>query len=333
MTLADRHSPAPAGLLIRPFDGSDADYAAAVAISNSAYPEYPETVDDWRFSEANREAHLLQARWLAELGGAPVAYGDYHQFADMYHPRKFGLSIAVRPDLQGRRIGAALYTTVVGALERHSPLSLRARAREDYARAVRFLADRSFREDMREWESRLDVAAFDQAPYAGHEAALRAEGIRILTVAELLDRDPDCREKLWRLEMELTRDVPEPEPHTPIARDSFEAWVFANPSFLPEGYMVALDGAAYVGSSALWASQADPSELYTGLTGVRRAYRRRGVALALKLRGIAYARARGVRVLKTWNAATNQGMLGINQALGFVRQPAWISFCKKLREE
>ncbi|MBX0327418.1 GNAT family N-acetyltransferase [Oscillochloris sp. ZM17-4] len=323
-------APAPAGLVIRPFSGGDADYAAAVDVVNAVFPEYPDTVDEWRFGDANRPAHIKMERWLAELDGATVAYGNYHQFEGMYHPRKFGVFIAVLPALQGRGVGAALYDHVVAALDRHGPISLRARAREDAARSLRFLAGRGYREDMREWESRLDVAAFDPAPYAGHEAALRADGLRIAPLAELLERDPDCREKLWALDVELTRDVPHPEPITATTRESFEAWIFNNPNFLPDGYFVALDGPDYVGSSALWRSQADSGELYTGLTGVRRAYRRRGIALALKLRDIAYAREHGVRVIKTWNEANNRGMLSINEALGFVKQPAWITFVKQL---
>ncbi len=31
-----------------------------------------------------------------------------------------------------------------------------------------------------------------------------------------------------------------------------------------------------------------------------------------------------------WNATVNEGMLGINVKLGFVRQPAWVTFVRKL---
>ena len=99
------------------------------------------------------------------------------------------------------------------------------------------------------------------------------------------------------------------------------------------GFFVALDGERYVGMSNLWKSQADPSELYTGLTGVSRSHRRRGIALALKLRAIDYARRNGVRRLKTWNESNNRAMLSINEALGFVKQPAWINYVKQIRQE
>lgn len=321
--------PAPNGLTIRPFTASDADYSDAVRVVNAVFPEYRDTVGDWRFEDANRAAYIQRRRWLADLDGVTVAYGNYSQFEGMYHPRKFGVFVAVLPAHQGQGIAAALYDEIVSAVRRFNPISLRARARDDMSRSMRFLQNRGYQEDMREWESRLDVDAFDPAPYAGYEAALRADGIRIATVTELLDKDPDCREKLWALDVELTNDVPSPEPHTPITREAYDSWVFANPNFLPDGYFVALDGSDYVGCSFLWNSQADPTELYIGLTGVRRAYRRRGIALALKLHDIAFARQRGVKLIKTWNEQNNRGMLSINEALGFMKQPPWVSFVKK----
>ena len=74
--------------------------------------------------------------------------------------------------------------------------------------------------------------------------------------------------------------------------------------------------------------EARPHLLYTGLTGVRRSHRRKGIALALKLRAVDYARRHGIEEVRTWNASTNEGMLGINIRLGFQRQPAWIDFVK-----
>jgi hypothetical protein len=84
--------------------------------------------------------------------------------------------------------------------------------------------------------------------------------------------------------------------------------------------------------SQLWHSQAS-DDLYNGLTGVLRSHRRRGIALVLKLRGIAYAQSLGRPTIKTWNEANNRAMLAINEALGFVKQPAWIDFVKVLRPE
>jgi GNAT superfamily N-acetyltransferase len=112
--------------------------------------------------------------------------------------------------------------------------------------------------------------------------------------------------------------------------------VFSNPNLLPDAYFVAVDGERYVGLSALWTSQVRKDELMTGLTGLTgtlREYRRRGIAVALKLKGIAWARDHGYQWIKTWNATTNAGVLAINQQLGFVKQPAWIEYAKDLARD
>jgi GNAT superfamily N-acetyltransferase len=75
----------------------------------------------------------------------------------------------------------------------------------------------------------------------------------------------------------------------------------------------------------------DPKQLNTDDTGVIREYRRRGIAMALKLHGIAHAQEQGYQKLRTMNESTNRPMLNINERLGFVKRPAWIGFARKLK--
>lgn len=324
---------APAGLALRDFSGSDADYAAVTAIENACFPEYPGTEEEWRHDDASRPANHRHRRYVAEADGAVVGYGTHYQFEGMYHPRRFGIAVVVHPERQGRGVGGALYRALLTNLDQYEPLSLRANIREDNLRGMRFALDRGFAEDNRSWESRLDVAAFDPAPFAGAEARALAAGVTFATMAELQARDPEHRRKLYELDVEATRDEPHPEPPTTPSREAYDGWVFDSPSYLPEGNFVALDGERYVGMSTLRASAANPEELYVGFTGVLREHRGKGIAMALKLKTIAFARERGARTIKTWNDATNRPMLRINEALGFAKQPAWVSLLNKLRDE
>jgi GNAT superfamily N-acetyltransferase len=325
-------APSPPGLTIRDFTPTDEEYAALAAVENACYPEYPGTVEEWKHDDATRPERIKFRRLVAELDGAVVGAASHSQFEGMYHPRRFSVSAIVHPAFQGRGIGRALYARLLEALALHDPLSARANVREDFARSVRFLADRGFVEDSRSWESRLDVATFDPAPFAGAEARAGAAGITFATMDELQRRDPDHRQKLYELDVEATKDEPHPEPITEPSRESYDGWVFDSPNYLPEGNFVALDGDRYVGMSTLRTSQADPTELYVGFTGVLRDYRGKGIAMALKLKTIAFAKARGIATIKTWNDSSNRPMLRINEALGFARQPAWISLLKQFQQ-
>ncbi len=317
-------------LTIREFNRSDEDYAMMVAIVNRVWPDYPDTVAEWQHRDRTRAAKLKWQRYLAFLDGEPVALATYRQMLWMYHPRKFRISVNVLPEHRRQGIGTALYQHLLQELIPHDPIELMAVTREDYEESVRFLQHRGFQEVQRQWESILEVASFDPTPFAGVAEKVAAQGIQIRTVREL-ESDPERDRKLYELEAALDEDVPSPEPST---MPEFEEWqkVWDDPSLLPDGWFVAVHGDQYVGMSALWGSQAS-RDLYTGLTGVRRAYRRKGIATAMKLRAIAYAQATGAPRIRTWNEVNNQGMLSINERLGFVRQPASIDFVKKLREE
>lgn len=74
----------------------------------------------------------------------------------------------------------------------------------------------------------------------------------------------------------------------------------------------------------LWCDLTNLERLNVGLTGTRRAYRRRGLGLALKLRGIVDAQSCGIREIWTNNASNNVPMLSLNDRLGFVRQIAHV---------
>ena len=104
-------------------------------------------------------------------------------------------------------------------------------------------------------------------------------------------------------------------------------------NLVPDGWFVPLDNDAYVGMTNLWSSQAAANVVYAGRTGVFRSHRRRGIAIALKLRAVEFARKQGIAEIRTQNASNNERMLTINNRLGFVRHPGNSYFVKEMREE
>jgi GNAT superfamily N-acetyltransferase len=315
-------------LVIRPFE--DRDYPALAEVLKTAWP-------DEAHSEASlheHDDHAPQIKWgrfVAEVEGQVVGVGDYTQFEGMYHPQKFGVWVTVKPAFRSQGIGKVLYRQVLSALKPHHPISILSSTREDQPQALAWLQKLGFAEKMRYWESRLNVQSFDFSPWAGRIEAVEAAGFELKSLKEL-EADKAHRQKLYDLWLEARLDVPRPEEMSEVSFEDYCKWVFESRYYLPEGHFVAIDKSTgqYVALSTLWKTDGD--YLQTGLTGTRRAYRRKGLALALKLKAIRFAQAYGTKEIRTGNETGNRAMLAINEALGFVKQPAWIDYVLTLQE-
>lgn len=314
-------------MTIRPFD-PDRDYPAIVAHFNANFPTFTETETEFRYGDNYRQPERHFARYVAEQDGVVVGYGQSSHDNHAFHPTKFSLEIVVDPARQGEGAGKALYEYTVAQLDPLDPTALRSYTVEGTERAERFLADRGFAVEMSYSESWLEVAAFDPSRFSGAEERVLSQGLTITTFKDLDDNDPAVRRKVYELSQTVQLDIPSPEPPKPI---TYELWEkrFAHSGYLPQAQFLALDGEELVGISALWGREAD-NHLQTGVTGVLRSHRRRGIALALKLRAIDFAKERGAPIIRTDNESNNEGMLSINRALGFVKQPGWVGFVKEL---
>lgn len=325
---------------IRPFE--NADYDAIVAVLNSAVPRNVTTVArllDW---DTNHPAHLKAARWVAEMDGAIVAIGEYAQSPDLYHPGKFQVVVTVHPRYQHRGIGSELYDFVTARLESHDPIGYQARCYGDQEDALRFIEARGFEEDFRMWISQLDVDSFDPEPWHGLEASLEARGIQIVSLAELTgDRDRDWR--VFLLERETTQGIPSPQSvtstHEQLTPEEVEERftryverVLNHPERPLDAYFVARFEGEYVGLTYFELDR-EHRRAEILMTGVKEAYRGWGIGIALKLRGIAWARQHGYKTIVTGNDTVNWPILAINDRLGFVRQPEMIFFEKALQPE
>ena len=314
---------------LRAFDGSDRDFETWCDICNEVDPDHTRTAQEMKHWETQREARIQYGKWFGVVGGDAVGVLEYTQMMWAYHPRKFYTYIGVLPEKQGDGIGKFLFDHLMEAVAPFDPISLRCDIRADWARSDRFVADRGFKEDFRTWESRLDVNAVDLTPFVDQREKPSAHGIIIKTAGQLKAEDPAFARKLWEMDTEATQDIPSPEPITPLSFETYHKLVLESPNFLNDGFFVAVneESGEYAGLSVLWNREAD-DHLDTGFTGVRRSYRRMGIAMALKLRAIDYAKSVGCPVIRTDNATTNRAMLSINEALGFEKQPVWISLAR-----
>lgn len=310
-------------MLIRTFTFED--YPALVAIHNSqgiVWPEQPSTPAAWAASDQSRSSKVKFQRWVAIEEERVVGFASYNQSPWNYPPQSFYINVEVLPEYQRRGIGSALYSQMMDNVQNFNPSALRADAFTNLPQGFDFLQKRGFYEAFRETPVHLDVTSFDPSPYKSLEPNLNAQGIIINSVVELKS-DPERDRKIYELSCIVEEDVPHEGEE--IVKPTFEdwmGWVLNDPSILQEAYLIAVHGDDYVGLREI-GNYSDHDVLLGSLLGVRREYRKRGIALAMLVRNISYAREHGYRLLKDCTAIQNMPMQAMFNQLGFSRAPEW----------
>jgi GNAT superfamily N-acetyltransferase len=317
-------------MTVRP--ATPADYPALVAVGKASYPDYGETVEEWRHWDKTWDhSKYFKLRVVAEDSGRIVGYGQVNHMRWAFVPTKYRIDITVFPDSRGRGHGAALYDELVAAVTKRGARALASAAKESMTDGVRFLTKRGYREVKRDWESRLFVKGFDFQRFGTADDRVARQGIRIVTLADEMKRDAGALQKAFELHEDCRMDIPSVDPPTRRTFDEFRRDDIDAPSALLDAFYLAIDkDGRYLGVSNMFRSLDDPTFLWQGITGVRREARGKGVAMALKLRTVRYAIDKGTLHIKTWNDVHNRPMLAINEAMGFAKQPAWISYEKDL---
>ncbi len=314
---------------IRPF--VESDYEAVVAVANAVFPDRPSTVEEWRYEDEHFdrtryawERHVAVERRTGEV----VGYAGLHHVPWNYHPEKFAANIRVHPQHRRQGVGRLLWEQLLASLQRRNALAVRTTIKESMSEGFLFAAGLGFLEQMRMWESRLDVQACDLTQFRPSVQRAEASGARITMLAEELAHDPTALPRIFALNTDIGADTPQPDRFTPPDFQTFVGHFVESPRAILEAFFLAVVKDDYAGFSNLQKpSQGD--WLNQGTTGVRRGYRGRGIATALKVKTVEYAKAHGVREIRTWNEIRNTGILAINDRFGFVRQPPWITLVKE----
>lgn len=320
-------------ITIRPFDG---EYEALIAIQKAIDPDESGDVAGWRFQDESwPKEKYFRLRLVAQTpDGQIVGWGQVQHMRWQFHPDKYGLDLDVHPAHQRRGIGTALFQALLAPLRERGAACVRTAVKESRGKGIDFVTHRDFVEIQRYWESRLDVAGFDFVAFSTAENRAAEQGIRITTLAAALaahGEDEAMLRGVYEMDQAAFVDVPFPDPPTPAPYDEWRMDVLKSPNSLHDAFFLALDGERYVGISNMFKNPEYPDVLHQGFTGVIPAYRGKGVAMALKMQTVKYARDHHYREIRTGNNTRNRPMLRINEAMGFVKQPVWVEYEKDLK--
>jgi GNAT superfamily N-acetyltransferase len=159
---------------------------------------------------------------------------------------------------------------------------------------------------------RLDLLAFDDAQFVPYLRRCQQSGIDFATMAEVGDT-VECRRALYELDKTCSADIPgRGEFYT------FDEYLDQRIKlYEPRGIVLALSSGAWVGM-AVTSLRQDEGCAVSDMTGVLPGYRSRGIALAMKLLAIEFARSSGMRWLVALHHPVNAAVIGLNRRLGFV---------------
>ena len=248
---------------------------------------------------------------LARLDGEVVASGFMGK-SDLGHGSVMPL---VPEERRGQGIGSAILDRLVDHVRARGFTAVGGQIDGADEHSLGWALGRGFREIDRQVEMvrTLDGPLPEPAPF---------DGVEFATIGER----PELLEHAYDLATEGYADL---KLATGTVSVPLEEWL-RDEATLPGGSFVALADGEVVGFAGLMAWPGDGTRSEHGLTVVRRAWRRRGLATALKSRELTWASRNGIRELVTWTQTGNEALQGVNERLGYEVRSVWVSLRKEL---
>lgn len=256
---------------------------------------------------------LLQ---VAEIDGQIVGYAKSQRRGET-EPIRYMLSLAVEPEFRRQQIGRKLYEIASGHAISAGAEILRVQTAVGDSIARAFAERRGFRESFFVQNLSLDLESFDSSSFEGALKKAAANGIRFVPFQD----NPENRQRLYELTLELSVDIPNVSDEPPPTYEDWERATFHAPWSDTDGITVALHGDQWIGFATV--GRLEDGVFANSMTGIIRSHRGRGLALALKVRAIELARAKGGRELQTQNHGTNEAMRALNKRLDYRAGMGW----------
>jgi GNAT superfamily N-acetyltransferase len=315
-----------ADVRLRPARIEDAAFVAD--LYTAVTPDDPQDPVQYEDRWRNPDVHVRRERFIGELDGERVAYGEHRHATWERMPKRYG---SVAGDLLPSHRTAERVDALIAVMEERSrgdgTRTFSSWTHENDSLIVGVLTGRGYREERRQrfWE--LDLVANRvklERMAEESRAKMREQRIRVLTIDE--DEDPEKWRKLFEMSTEAEMDIPTTVPHVPAPFEDFMRWM-NSPGVVHDRVWIATEGDRILGVSML---NYPPKRgvVQTDWTGVARAGRGRGVARALKCETVMQAIALGVPKVRTDNDSQNAPILHINETMGYRRRPDMIQFMR-----
>lgn len=246
-------------------------------------------------------------------------------------PESYRIRVVVDPACRRRGLGSLIYDEVQRYVVAHGGSRITAFVWHDCPAGAHFAMRHGFTPQGGSHISVLDVAGFDEAPFAGVIERVQAQGILFATLADFGDTE-EARRKCFELNnRSMTPAFDGIGSHQWPSFEVFVQRVCASSWYRSDGQIVAIDKATgeWIGLGAI-GIETDGVTAINTYTGVDPRYRGRDIALALKLLAVRCARRHGCTTLRANNAPPNAPILAINDKMGYVRQGTMRWYEKKL---
>jgi len=263
---------------------------------------------DWK--RQSRETVWILASEDGQDVGAAIGIGGWHAPEGVARGE-----VRVAAGARRRGVGSALlarlseWATEVGYSDLMGPV------KEVDDASLRWTERRGFAE-----VGRNSLLVLDLTSIASPEV-VAPDGITIVSWAER----PDAAAGMYEVAREAYPDIPGEED---AEIEPFEQWLSMDmhgAGDRPEATFVALADDEVVAYAKLSLSRARPTVAMHDITGVKRAWRGRGIAGALKAAEIAWAVDNGYERLETQNEERNEPIRRLNQRHGYVVEPGSIT--------
>jgi GNAT superfamily N-acetyltransferase len=240
--------------------------------------------------------------WAVEDSGVLVGWATAGLNSETKEEHAAAVGAMVHPTRRERGLGSEMWSEVEAHLQLLGARHVTAMG-SDAEPSRRFMAARGFEVAFVERTSGLDPRTLLPPPPP-------REGVELRPFTEI---DPRV---VFELDVEAVRDVPLAQPVDDIRWHEWLERTWRYPELDREGSLVALVEGEPAGFTTLLIAP-DTLLAVSGMTGVARRFRGRGLAELIKRHALAYAAAKGVTMALTDNDETNAAMLAVNDKLGY----------------